>query len=284
MTIPEHFNYIGIFLTLRCNLNCSYCINNFSKLEHRREMSGKEWIDALSSIQTKSDLPISLQGGEPTIHPDFYSIVDGLPQDTPLDLLTNASFDVAEFTDKVHPARFKREAPYASIRVSYHFETMDFFTTIDKVITLLDRGYSVGIWEIDHPAHHQDVLDRQLMAKHSGIDYRLKDFLGEWGGELYGNYKYPEAINAKTKRRALCRGSELLVDPGGYIFPCHAHLYANCHPLGHISDPLIKEKIGRTYSCLSFGACNPCDIKIKFNRYQQMGHCSCKITPIPSDA
>jgi len=86
IVLPSSYNYIGVFLTLRCNLACDYCINHFGEMHQYDELSGEEWVKGLTRIQTRTDLPLSLQGGEPTLHEDFYEIVSGL-KFTPKDLL-----------------------------------------------------------------------------------------------------------------------------------------------------------------------------------------------------
>jgi len=44
--IPESHNYIAAFLTLACNLRCSYCINKFETghLEKNR-LTGEQWVE-----------------------------------------------------------------------------------------------------------------------------------------------------------------------------------------------------------------------------------------------
>lgn len=64
----EHHNYIAFFLSLACNLHCSYCINLHNggsryKQAKRKELTYKEWIDVANRLELREDLPLSLQGG-----------------------------------------------------------------------------------------------------------------------------------------------------------------------------------------------------------------------------
>src|SRR4051812_30472853 len=80
LVLPASLNYIAAFLTLECNLNCSYCINDPEQRADRRrvftiksassraELTPAEWVRALSRIPAKDDLPITFQGGEPTVY------------------------------------------------------------------------------------------------------------------------------------------------------------------------------------------------------------------------
>ncbi|MBI5483425.1 MAG: radical SAM protein, partial [Deltaproteobacteria bacterium] len=142
IVIPDHYNYIAVFLTLACNLECSYCINRFNGGRYAKgHLSGDQWIRGLNRIVSRSGLPITLGGGEPSLHPDFFAIINGIRQDLNIDLLTNLQFDSECFAQHVSPARIKRDAPYASIRVSYHPEVMALEPLVERVLGLIERGY-----------------------------------------------------------------------------------------------------------------------------------------------
>lgn len=273
--VPEHYNYIGVFLTLRCNLNCEYCINHFNKLESVEELSTDSWVEGLSRIRTRQDLPITLQGGEPTIYPGFYKITHELwRRNKHMDLLTNGTFDLREFCSEISPEVFRREAKYASLRFSYHRKTNIQALTM-KVWAMQNSGYEIGIWGLAHPEHCLINDEMEDICKWLNIDYRKKEYLGYHLGELWGTYKYTNAVGQKKTQKVQCRNSELLINPAGYIFRCHADLYANRNYIGHILDNEIK--FPDFEECNNYGHCNPCDIKLKFNRFQETGHCAVEI-------
>jgi hypothetical protein len=280
VVVGPHHNYIAAFLTFACNLKCSYCINHFETGVIRRPMiSGDEWVTALNRIVSRDDLPITLQGGEPSLHPDFYYILNHVKRELNIDILTNLQFDVEEFMQKVEPGRIKRPSPYASIRVSYHPETMDLEALIPKVLRMLEKGYSVGIWAVTHPSYEKAISEAQKRCQGLGIDFRLKDFLGEWQGRLHGAYRYEGACDKKFKKSVLCRTTELLMDSAGSVFRCHADLYAGQNSVGRITDPDFRIE-DRFRPCALFGHCNPCDVKVKTNRFQEFGHTSVEIKEI----
>lgn len=277
LVVPAGFNYIGAFLTFDCNLNCSYCLNRFGALQPvRRMLTGEEWAKGLNRIVPRPDLPVTLQGGEPTLHPDFYKVITELRRDLPLDILTNLELDGARFMREVSPARIRRDAPYASIRVSYHPETMKIEDLAARVLLFLKAGYSIGIWGIDHPLYRTENIRAREYCAPRGIDFRIKDFLGEHGGTLYGRYLYPGACDRHRGKKVECRSTELLIGPGGDIFRCHGDLYDGRDPVGHLLDPAFAIDPGFR-PCINFGHCNPCDIKVKTNRFQQPGHTSVEV-------
>lgn len=280
--LADNINYVAAFLTFSCQLRCTYCINHHGgNLVKARRMSGEDWIRGLNRIVTRPDLPITLQGGEPTVHKDFYKIVNGILPTIPLDLLTNLETDETQFMHNVPPSRFKRHSPYASIRVSYHHGQSTFDKLTDKVKRMGERGYSIGIWEVDHPDYHGQVIYRQQQAHSLGIDYRLKEFLGPHNGDNYGTFKYPGAVNDYFLRKCNCRTSEFLIAPDGHIHRCHSDLYAGRMPVGHILDADPDAwGIGTWKPCAVYGKCNSCDIKVKTNRFQEYGHSSVEIKDI----
>ena len=275
--IPDTYNYIGIFLTFGCNLNCSYCINNFEHDLNRRKIApGKEWIKHLNRIESRPDLPITLQGGEPSIHPDFIYIINNIKPQLTIDILTNLQFNIDEFIRKVDPNRLKREAPYAPIRVSYHPETMDLQDTLERTLKMQEAGFSIGIWSVLHPTVEQHVKDAQKKGIDLGIDFRTKEFLGEYGDKVRGTYKYAGACDMKFKKKVLCKTTELLVDSEGSIFKCHHDVYKGVNTIDSLLNPDFD--IQDVYrDCDYFGHCNPCDIKIKTNRHQVYGWTSVDI-------
>lgn len=265
IVLPDSYNYIGVFLTLRCNLYCPYCINRQGDLNIPEEMPGERWVEALSRIQAREDLPITLQGGEPTVHRDFYYIARNL-EGKKMDLLTNGKFSLDEFIEYVHSGVFNRNAPYASIRFSYHKGLNDIYL-YDKLPRLKKAGYNVGVWGFDC----NDNEEMKTFCKGCDVDFRVKEMLDQ----THGTYKYPEAIDG-IKKTVDCRPSELLISPNGDIYCCHANLYAGIGHIGHILDEevRIQEDFSRCDHC---GLCNPCDIKLKTNRLQESGHCSVEI-------
>lgn len=275
--IPETHNYIAVFLSLSCNLTCSYCINRFEEFKYEKgHLTGDEWIRGLNRIVSRDDLPVTLGGGEPSLHPDFNRIITGIRPELNIDVLTNLQFDIDRFMQEVPADRVKRASPYASIRVSYHPEVMQLEPLAEKVLKMLEHGYSIGIWGVLHPDQEEEVLRAMEYCKGLGIDFRTKEFLGECNGEMHGTIRYPGACDGKFSRHAMCRTTELIIGPTGGIYRCHGDLYEGRAPIGHILDPdfQIDDKFR---PCEVFGHCNPCDVKVKTNRFQVFGHTSVEI-------
>lgn len=283
VAVPETFNYIGAFLTFRCPYSCSYCINRFNNasLVRKIEIRGADWIRFFERLHPRT-VPITLQGGEPGMHPDFLEIVSELCSFHAIDILTNLAFDLKAFISRVDPARINRSAPYAPIRVSYHPEQFTLETIVKRVLMLQDAGFRVGLYGVLHPEQKDEIMRAHQVCTDLGIDFRTKAFLGVHQGRMHGEIAYPGACEGRPTHCCECAPSELLIAPDGAIHRCHHDLYNSCTPVTDVfeSTPALNNGFR---PCDRFGACNPCDVKIKNNRFQQFGHVSVNIrnlTPI----
>jgi hypothetical protein len=256
LTPPARLNYIGVFLTLDCNLTCAYCINDPLQAGSRSalfsgrspQLTPEEWVRGLNRLPVRRDLPITLQGGEPTIYAankGLGEIIRGTAH--PIDLLTNLVLKpdklAAALNGSAH--RLRRDATYPSIRVSWHRAEMErvwgadgFSTLIEHCLALRGLGLTVsdvksetdvGIYVVEHP---DNPVTNEMRAAASGKVYlETKEFLGMSDGRLHGTYLYPFSTNLVEGGhydRTLtceCRTSELLLDPAGFLWRCHFYLY-----------------------------------------------------------
>ena len=291
INVPCNYNYIALFLTLSCNLACPYCINLNEKGSSRSSVNKKqikpyEWVEFINRLclvdeegNIRRDIPLTLQGGEPTMYKGFYEVVNGVSSRFKLDLLTNFMFDVDEFIQKVPVEKFTREAKYAAIRVSYHPGQNEIGDLIIKHHKMRDAGFYVGIYSVATPQNMEHIKEVQEKCKQEGIDFRVKEYLGFDGKKWHGTFKYQDAIFQTIEKYCECKTTELIVGPNGGVYRCHSDLYENRIPIGNILDRDFRiQDIYRP--CYVYGHCNPCDIKVKTNRFQEFGHTSVDIKNI----
>ncbi len=280
--VPSDTDYIGIYLTNRCFLSCSYCITNmfnpYVNTKILKELSASDWISSINRLKLPDGVPITLQGGEPFLHKGIWEILENVNQK--IDILTALPENVTVQAVKALKALDwnKRDAPYPTIRVSFHPGQNDYKVLIDR-ISKLQEFLSIGLFHIEHPEYLNLTDEICQYAKRRGVEFRTKSFLGIWNKEMYGRYKYLDAaVGHVVKKSVQCRNTALPVAPDGIIYRCHSDLYAtrNDLSLGRLSDPDLK--IEHTYrQCGNYGLCSPCDIKIKTNHLQQDGYCSADI-------
>ena len=282
LKIPNDLTYVGVFLTFKCRYKCSYCINRHGKLKPRKELTPEQWIEGLNRLRIPRELmvPITLQGGEPSAYRGWLNVIQGLNDNLYVDLLTNMDFDVKRFMEKVSPDRLQRNVPYASIRGSYHPEFSDKDELFEKTLMLQEEDYSIGLFAVDHP--DGNIRKVQAEAKALGIDFRLKEFLGWHKGALWGEYRHPLDFKAKESKIVQCKTTELLIAPDGFIHKCHADLYAGRCSVGHILEEdynieFMFRECDHRHIKGQLCNCNPCDLKIKNDRFQRYGSCAVEI-------
>ena len=183
-----------------------------------------------------------------------------------------------DFLSNTSQAIFQRDLPYPAIRVSLHPSVMNLDDTYEKIKILHKHGYSIGAFIIDHPDHENVIEKYTNKSKRDGIFFKSKEFLGMDNNKTYGTFKYGDAYGHKAIASCMCTTSELLCAPDGLIYRCHHDLYNRCSPIGNVYD---DNQINNGYiRCESYGLCNPCDIKVKNDRFQVFGHSSVSIKDI----
>ena len=253
MQLPNSYSYIALFLTFRCCYNCSYCIN----WKHlARERDTEYWIRCFRNLET--DLSVTLSGGEPSLYKGFYEVINGIPQK--IDILTNLQFDVVEFKERVSPSRFNNNQPFAPIRASFHNEFMDIKETLDKVRFLVDSGFRIGLYCVEHNSN-KSIIEK--LNKIEWLDFQVKPLLDN------------KMKRSFTSGLVKCRTSQLLINPEGKIFKCTRDLYKKENEIGFLDK---VSKIDFMYrKCHNVKECHPCDTKTKRDRFGKYGYCAVDI-------
>lgn len=254
MRLASSYNYIGLFLTMRCNYNCSYCIN--WKISCFGEALPEYWIESLNNLET--DLDITLQGGEPTLYKGFYEVVNNIPHK--IDLLTNLSFDIKEFVSKVSVDKFNNNKTFAPIRASFHSKSMVLVETLEKINFLINNGYRVGLYCIDCNDNSKAI---EKLKKISWLDLQIKPLLDN-------RIRSSEAPEHRYKGSFECRSRELLISPEGKVFRCHRDFYMNGNSVGKISK--VEDNWCEYKICNYSNQCHPCDLKLKRDRFGHSGY------------
>ncbi len=290
ITLPKSYNYMSAFLTFRCNLNCSFCVNKASSNNFYRdkfnEISGEQWVRAINRIEAPKEIPMSLVGGEPSLHKDFIYIINNIKPELGIDIVTNLWWNkvkINNFIEKVSPERINNHSPFPSIRVSYHPEQMgEGEKLVENTSKLKKAGFDIGIECIMYPSPAQlESLERMaLRCKKEEISFRPKSFIGVYGGKdnldrefaiTHGNSsRYPEAVSSEKNLECMCKTSNLLINPCGEVYKCQRDLLLSENPVGNLLNSSFQiEDIFR--HCNKYGECHPCDVKVKTNNKEELG-------------
>jgi len=282
--IPEEYDYVGIYLTDSCFLNCKYCITkhhgaNYVQSGIYKNLTETQWVDGLGRLILPEGTPITLQGGEPFLYKGIWFLLENLPHK--IDIMTALPpFITKDNFKKLKTLEWnKRPAPYPTIRVSYHHGQNDFKELVPRIAELQEI-LSIGLYYLNYPATPKETIEElKYTAKKYGIELRMKEFLGEWQGQRYGKFLYKNAACGHIRNIPVtCKNTVVPVAPDGSIYRCHSDLYFRRKEgiLGNILDENFSFPKSHQ-PCDNYGLCSECDIKIKTNRFQQYGYTSVSI-------
>lgn len=281
--IPENYDYIGVYLTDKCHLNCSYCITKHHNASFGRQdlfyLTPEQWTEGLNRLELPEGRPISLQGGEPFLYKGVWEVLENCRHKVDVMTALPPHISRSDFEKMSTLDWNKREAPYPTIRVSYHKEQHDYKELIERIAELNDI-LSIGLYYLEHPSNTKDELDQlKSYAKKHGVELRSKEFLGEYNGKTYGTFLYPEAVCGEVQNQLVkCKNTVVPIAPDGRIYRCHSDLYFKRTELalGNIMDEefVFPEK---HLPCAYYGTCSECDVKVKTNHLQQYGYTSVDI-------
>lgn len=283
IVIPEDYDYVGVYLTQACHLKCSYCITHHHGASYRQLgfnlLSPQDWVTAINRLVLPKDTPISFQGGEPFLYKGIDFILENSIHK--IDIMTAFPPNITrDFFLKLKTLDWnKRNAPYPTIRVSYHPEQHDYKELIEQIAAVQDL-VSIGLYYIGDPiTTEEESIKIKLYAKKYGVELRLKEFLGEYQGKSYGHFLYRGSVDGKRHGvTVFCKNTVVPIAPDGTIYRCHSDLYFQRKELalGNVLDEefiFSKEHI----KCSNYGLCSECDVKVKTNRYQKFGYTSVHI-------
>jgi len=180
-----------------CNYDCAYCYapkpkditfannpNNPAKYE-----SSDVIIDAWKYIFDKYGMSrIRLDGGEPTVYPDFYKIVKELSKMHKLHLNTNLSFDVNEFCGSTDPGSMRVDA-------SLHCEYTNLEEFLKKLEFLQKRGYKLTVSYVAYPDFLENIPFAKKSIEKTGIPFFVHPYSG-----FYENKQYPASYTESDKK------------------------------------------------------------------------------------
>jgi MoaA/NifB/PqqE/SkfB family radical SAM enzyme len=288
ISISTPFNsYWAVFLTLGCNLKCPFCIQTISGPIPNYDIARSDvWVKFLNSIEGRSKKrflrrdkvkKLALIGGEPTLHPDFFEIINGLDREWSLTITTNLGTklfnDIGLFAKRVKRRKRIRFHP------SFHGDLTDIKEFISKIKDLQRAGLKINrTFVVSYPPDeinkfkdyqaifnkHGILLEKQRFCGfHEGVLYPLKgdESESEFKDSIADYPKYKEACGAASKEKIYCKMNKVLFAPDGSIYNCHYKLYSkSVDSYGNLFSKDVQIKIPTDFFlCNDYGFCNPCD-------------------------
>lgn len=291
-------SYWGVFLVFGCNLRCDYCIQKIkSQIPQYSMAKGYDWVKALNSIESRTKKRVlrrskikklAIIGGEPTLHPDFFYILNNLDYHYLITVTTNLSSAI--FKDLELFAKNLKRRKFLRFNVSYHPSSQVSIDDFIKRIKFL-KNKNIEINRIFTVAYPPDATKLKPIQEHKKIfskhrlSLEVQRFMGLYKGKLYPHQEdnesrydfqdniddfslYHEACNQVSGKKTLCKILKVIFAPDGAIYNCHYKLYSKSKDnYGNIFKDKIIDLPQDFFFCDSFGYCNPCDFgQTKFKR------------------
>ncbi len=243
---PHHSNSIfdgklRVYPTLQCNLKCPYCVNEQGEVRASRSRfrlrEVEEWAEAFQRIQRD----VIFTGGEPTLYPGFYRLVNLIPPSIEVTIYTNLRFDVETFIREIK----RNIVLFVSYHPSYgsHLQFIEKHKRLSTIPHFKMSLHSI-MWE-----KQRDFLQK-VHADFAAANIKIKldhDQLIGFDGCLQ-----------TFKARVRCSRRIILIAPDGTRYPCVSKMVRQVDPMENIIDQKFKEE-DFSFICNDYGQCAACD-------------------------
>jgi SAM-dependent methyltransferase len=268
--------YWSAFLTFNCTGNCWYCIQHACKDEfiqarsayEKNKLSGEEWVAFYDKLQRWRGNKLGIIGGEPTLHKDFFDIVNGTTGYYKTITTNMSTPEILRFGDMIEDKVNLR------VNTSYHPHLMSADEFCNRIHLLRSQGFFVEqVAVVDTPTTDYRKIHTELLSR--GVASSPQTFMGMLNGEMFpqpdssiaedhgetGIRDWPlfdQGFSCKGKQQVVCSSGRFLVAPDGGIYRCHYQLYSKTDPQGDVRTGEFP--IEQDYRlCDDYGFCNPCD-------------------------
>ena len=240
-----------IYLILKCNLNCSYCVNEANPKENRHKeyklAHADKWIEAINRMNRD----VAFTGGEPTLHPEFIEIVNGIKKELKVIVYTNLVWS-DEFTDKLI-SNLNRPI---EILASYHPSS----GKPEKIIEILKKLREKNVFQGTIHSVGTKQQEKFLIENVRPL-FKKENFFLTIDKDQF-NFFNEGRCSMKSRRTVHCSGKSIIIAPDGTRYPCVSKMLRMKDPLENIFKENLK---GDFYSsvCQDYGFCSPCDMGFK---------------------
>ncbi len=231
-------------LTHRCNLRCAFCCNR--KDEDEAGLSLDEWRRVIGELRELGTLYVTLTGGEPLAHPEFFEIAAAVRErHMAIRLLTNGTLIDDEAADRIaalHPLSV--EMSLHGAKASTHDEATgvagSFAAVVNALELLRERDVTVAL---KTPVTRRNLAEVNLIsdfAESHGVPVRIDSAITPRDDGNRAPLRYAiddsegevlEALVNRLGRQPVARRtaggtncglgrSTVTIDPCGEIYPC----------------------------------------------------------------
>lgn len=236
---------INIYLTLRCNYDCPYCVDNYNKPDFDgytyKLKTPREWADKINTWRRD----VVFTGGEPFLYKvdgqDLVSLIHFIDPTVDIDVYTNLGIALGD--------RIRAISRPVRMLVSFHpYEAKPeiFFPNIDALMSNKNISFTVhAVDAMDNLQHVNIPLLKQEMERRS-IPVLIDKDQGFEGSER------------RFKLHATCDRRIVLLAPDGTRYQCVGKLTRRADHLENVFESALQDD-RQVVDCYEYGYCAPCD-------------------------
>jgi MoaA/NifB/PqqE/SkfB family radical SAM enzyme len=188
----------------RCNFDCTYCESTrhditspYTPLEELKQTFSfiKEWTEIYNSRRTSPVITnINFTGGEPTINPDFWKLIEHIKNDNSqyfLSLTTNGSWG-KKYMQKVIDN-------FNGVTISYHAEADEKYKkrAIDNILELSKTDIWLQVNVMLHVDHWEETTALCNLLKENNVRYNPRP-IGDGAQTRSGWFQDADGTNRRT--------------------------------------------------------------------------------------
>lgn len=235
---------IHLYITLRCNFNCTYCVNNYDKVDfcgYSYELKSiDEWAYKINDLKRKT----IITGGEPFLYrydkKDIIDLVNKVDRDIDVKIYTNCGIDIIKQLKKL-------ERPI-DLMISFHPQETKFETFFNNIDYLKNN-------RINFTTHIVDALDN---LNHPNVEIMKHEMSKRNLSISCDKDQSFEGSQRKFKLNAKCSKKIILLAPDGTRYHCVGKLMRRKDPLENVFAEDLKNELS-IINCNEYGYCAPCD-------------------------
>lgn len=183
---PPHRIFWNWDIIKTCNYKCAYCFYANCDNTGTLFLNPDQWFAIWERLRCLyGECHIHVAGGEPSIYPGFFDLLDRLSARHILEITTNLSFEPDRIVGKIPPERIK-------ITASYHPTQENFDIFFRKIVRLAEHGYFIAAASVANPDHLKKMGHYKAEIEKLGIDFIVQPLRG-----TFLEKKYPAAYSAE---------------------------------------------------------------------------------------
>jgi mycofactocin radical SAM maturase len=242
-------------LTYACNLECAHCLSSSGRRDPR-ELSTEQCEAVIDELQRMKVFYVNIGGGEPTIRPDFWHLLDyAVNHDVGVKFSTNGSQITPE------RARFIAATDYVDVQISLDGATADvndylrgpgsYATAIQALSYLQQAGFKDAKISVVCTRHNIEELDDfKALADQYGATLRLTRLRPSGRGADVWDELHPTADQQRQLYDWLmAHGEDVLTGDSFFHLSAYGEALPGLNLCGAGRVVCLIDPIGDVYAC-----------------------------------